>query len=334
LKIVAAKKTALDDAVDLALELLNAEDTVKTMDDRLKYADKFGKLTRTILKIGKSKELLSYNDINDFYASTLGRKHSAGELSREKAIEAFNVFLKDVVDWSCYLSLSGILGLPKGYVLGECAVVNFDDLPKSLKEEIADSWKHKFELNKGRLHGESFDSFQKREEKETYLGCTVSTIGFDKALETARRIGTQAISIYKIVYEWELPQIREIWASSKKLSGGTPEESVGQVSFPHFPTPNLEHYIEVLTKMVRAKTKCDIERNLILATEMRGLVQREMPNELKFLLAMMSMEAALSGGSGPIAWKLRERIALLLGDDPNWVHIYLKKGLTETVSAG
>jgi hypothetical protein len=65
---------------------------------------------------------------------------------------------------------------------------------------------------------------------------------------------------------------------------------------------------------------------------MYGMMESGTPLEMKFLLSVIATESLLMGKEDKdfLGWKLREKVAILLGDTPGWLRQYLgKRDLTE-----
>ena len=72
----------------------------------------------------------------------------------------------------------------------------------------------------------------------------------------------------------------------------------------------------------------------VSAIDIYGMMEEQTPIELKFLLSVMAIERLLLGKDDRdfLGWKLREKVAILLGDTPGWLKTYLGKSPKDTLT--
>jgi hypothetical protein len=120
----------------------------------------------------------------------------------------------------------------------------------------------------------------------------------------------------------------------KIVGGGYEERRIGDGWRSHYPIDELEHFSKLVSSMTRSAALSEIEQNVLSAIDVYGLIQRETPIELKFLLSVIALEGLLSAKYDIdfLAWKLREKVALLLGDNEAWLRQYLRRPFEEKVT--
>ena len=237
--------------------------------------------------------------------------------------------------YSFFFPLDELRGLPEGYQLGACKVQKFTSLPPQAQRYLSSFWKYVFERDKSTLIP-SFEDYQKRKTEQTYLCCDVQAIGYNKAVELAKRSANRSISIYNCLYMAELRPLNEYgFCVDKMVGGGYNERRISDGWRSHHPIDELEGYSKLVSSMTRIESISEIEQNVLSAIDVYGLIQRETPVELKFLLSVIALEGLLSGkyDFDFLAWKLREKVALLIGDDGAWIREYLQTPFDEEVTS-
>lgn len=70
---------------------------------------------------------------------------------------------------------------------------------------------------------------------------------------------------------------------------------------------------------------------MLVSTDVFGILDSESPLHVKFILTMIALESLLTRGdsSDYLGWKLGERVAFLIGDDPVWMAKHYDKNPTE-----
>jgi len=252
--------------------------------------------------------------------------------------------LKDITAEDLKNYLSKLLGTPDtyefffpalelfnfadGYVLGLCELHSFAQLPQQIQTKISSEWKYRYASEKNIYLVRSFDEYQERKRRETYFCLSVQALGNGKAIEKATRLANQGLNILKCFYLLEhAPRLVACHYKVGASSGAVREERFMWGWYNHRTDKEIEGYLRIVNDFVRKGTDDEIARRCLSAIDIYGMMERETALKLKFLLSVMAAESLLLGKDDKdfLGWKLREKVAILLGDTPVWVKQYLGK---------
>ncbi len=157
----------------------------------------------------------------------------------------------------------------------------------------------------------------------------------DKAIELATRIANQGLNIYKCLYHTEISPLKECKFWVDGIVGGVEERREHYSFHSHHPSDKLERYVKLASRMVLDETGGDeVSEHVVSAIDVYGLIHQETPIELKFILSVFALEGLLAGKDDKdfVGWKLREKVALLLGGFAFWIRYYLHREIDEPLT--
>jgi len=221
-----------------------------------------------------------------------------------------------------------LFGFPDGYKLGQCELHSYTQLPEDMQNHISSRWEYAYEREKIIYHSRTPEEYQKQKKQETYFCLKVEALGHNKAIEVATRLANQGLNILKCFYLLEhAPRLRECRYRVDTGYGGVRAERFQWGWHHHRVDQELETYVQLVNRFVEQATKDEIAKRTLSAIDIYGMMESETPLELKFLLSVMAAESLLLGKDDRdfLGWKLREKVAILLGDTPVWVKQHLGK---------
>ena len=156
----------------------------------------------------------------------------------------------------------------------------------------------------------------------------VESVGQNKARKKAILEARRNINILKIVYDIhgtlfdlhaESPFDYIYHMDKSKSTGGGYRNHGKETIFVR--RDFLDQMVSDITSMRINKHPSDLEKRLLNAVDIFGLVDDATPLHIRFLLCIIALEGMLlaEGEKDYLGWKLSEKVAFLLGDTPAWI---------------
>jgi hypothetical protein len=285
----------------------------KELQDYLSFDDLRDRLFHIVMYLGKDLKDITPEDLKNYLGKLLGAPDMYEFFF--PALELFN--------------------FPDGYILGSCELHSFTQLPQQIQTQISSEWKYRYEREKNIYLVRSFDEYQERKKRETYFCLSVQALGNEKAIETATRLANQGLNILKCFYPLEhAPRLVACHYKVGASYGAVREERFIWGWHNHWTDKEIEGYLRIVNDFVRRRTDDEIARRCLSAIDIYGMMEKETALKLKFLLSIMATESLLLGKDDKdfLGWKLREKVAILLGDTPNWVKQHLSKSPKDSLT--
>lgn len=302
---------------------------LKHYDER--WRGKFQELADLMLEDKRVASYLSVGDLQDrfrnpwLYADKVLSEFSDDDL--EKYLDYFF----DQPETYQFFFPHGILNLAEGYEIGLCVVHDFGNLPANLREHLIEDWGFRFERDKPARGPKTKEEYEAAKKREAYFCTDVKALGYEKAVEIATRNANQSLNIIKTVYIIDVKKLVRCYWISKTSIGGYDTESAPRESdwYPYRKVPELEGYAAILSNMVRKEDASELAKRCLSAVDIYGMIERETPLEVRFLLSVISLEGILLSKDDVaqgLGMRLKEKVAILLGDSHFWFVTYLEKG--------
>jgi hypothetical protein len=285
----------------------------KELRDYLSRDDLYDRLFHIVMYLGKDLKDVTAEDLRSYLGRLLGTPDTHEFFF--PALELFN--------------------FPDGYVLGLCELHSFPKLPQQVQTQISSEWKLTYESEKNIYLVRSFDEYQERKRRETYFCLSVQALGNSKAIEKATRLANQGLNILKCFYPLEnAPKLVACYYNVGASHGAVREERFIWGWHNHWTDKEIEGYLRIVNDFVRKGADDEIARRCLSAIDIYGMMERQTPTELKFLLSVIATERLLLGKDDKdfLGWKLREKAAMLLGDTPGWLKKHLDKSPKDTLT--
>ena len=295
------------------------------------YSEKLDKLAAAMFTSKELQEHISHEELRaafDDICYATQKKYE--QLTIEDVMAFLDRFYKKPGRYRFYFPARSVWGYPDGYVVGECSLHSFGYLPQNVRDKISSGWKQKCAGEK-EVHGSRTESdYEKSKMSETYFCVEVRAFGGRTAIETATRLANQGRNILKCFHHVShLPRLREYYVLKGRtfLHIGDLRYISGWEAHPTGAFPEQEKYVSLINGLVRNRESDEIVRKCISAIDLHGMIEPDTPNELSFLLSVIAIECLLLGRDDRdmLGWKLREKIAMLLGDTPEWFAWFLNK---------
>lgn len=223
----------------------------------------------------------------------------------------------------------GVFNLPDGYEIGLCVVHDFDHLPANLREHLIEDWGYRFEREKSARGPKTKEEYEAARKREMYFCTDVKALGYGKAMEVATRIANQSLNIIKTLYIIDVKKLTRCFWIAKTGIGGYDTEFTPQEPdwYRYKKIPELEGFVATLSNMIRKEDTSELARRCLSAVDIFGMIERETPLEVRFLLSVIPLEGILLGKNDKdyLGMKLREKVTILLGDTPYWLRTCLGK---------
>lgn len=294
--------------------------------------------------------------------------HLVNSQKKQLKILVDYAMLDPELDNNTYFFLIGVAdGFPPGYQIGLGKLYHFQQLPKLVKE----SWRHWKTFSKyGKIEevegGKGYvfvipEDIPPDEEayykEKWFIKIQIKSFGSfsaeRKAISTINRI-VSIIRLFCGTPEHYLPfyqegKLNSLWdyyCNDKTdvdldEKSEIPREQLGAVNF--VSTKNFllnftrmtefDNYISIINKIIEKdeNKRTDLETAIINAIDIYGTINAN--THLNLMLCMISLESLVMGGKQEnIAYKLAERIALLIGDSDEWLQYCLFSGIIDSIS--
>jgi hypothetical protein len=320
--------------ISVAQEILSIvqEYASQGKDDWLeKYEDRWSAAVEALVfQIRQNKSytnLLSDDDVRDRLRNI---SFETGKSLKDINLDDLRKIIEDLLRskrFDFYFPQLEAFDFPDGYELGYCALHNFEHLPGEVKTSITSNWKFEYDEEKQMYHVRSTDEYEKAKKQETYLCLSVTALGIDKATEIATTRANQSFNILKCTYPLEhLPRLKRCHWFTEGMSGSVGDFRYKLGWFRHSSSQIQERYIQNLTDLMKNGTD-QIAKRCVTSLDIYGMIERETPLKVRFLLSVIATEGLLLGDNDRdvLGWKLREKVAILLGDTPALICEYMKR---------
>ena len=272
------------------------------------------------------KRNFTRRDLSDLFLQIeIDLNKNLGEITKDELETYFNKLLSKTLTYKFFFPVSELRDFPDGFELGYGKLLSFGKLPEKIKADISYEWKWKYEKDKE--YSRTFEEYKERKENEKYLCLEVASIGHGKAILLATEKANKSLGILKVVYQAPLSILREcsFLVEEKKTSGMV--EGGGFLWAKHVEIAFLDQMIDQINKVFLKKDLNELEFRIKSSIATHGIIEAPTPLETKFLLTVISIEGLLVSENEKdyIGWKLREKIALLLGDSYEWLACFLNK---------
>ena len=292
----------------------------------------FQKLDELASLVFSNKELQDYLSLDDLRDSLYDITMHLGKDLKDTTTEDLRNYLGKLLGtpdtYEFFFPALELFNFPDGYILGLCELHSFTKLPQQIQTQISSKWKYSYESERNIYLVRSFDEYQERKKRETYFCLSVQALGNGKAIEKATRLANQGLNILKCFYLLEhAPRLVACQYKVGASSGAVREERFIWGWYNHRTDKEIEGYLRIVNDFVRKGIDDEVARRCLSAIDIYGMMERETALKLKFLLSVMAVESLLLGKDDKdfLGWKLREKVAMLLGDTPVWVKQYLGK---------
>jgi len=328
-----------DKILSLAWELVECmqqyfrDDPLHTWETKYRrlYSEIFDKLAAAMFTSKELQEHISHEELRDAFGDIC---YATRKKYEELAIEDVRAFLdrfyKRPGRYRFFFPARNLRGYLDGYVVGECTLHSFGHLPQNVQHKISSEWKYTYPREKEIYESRSQSAYENSKMTETYFCVEVRAFGRRTAIETATRLTNQGRNILKCFHDIShLPRLREYYFTKGRafLHIGELRYMSGWEAQPPDLFPKEEKYVSLISRLVRNRESDEIARKCISAIDICGMIEPDTPNELSFLLSVIAIECLLLGRDDrdSLGWKLREKIAMLLGDTPEWFTRFLNK---------
>lgn len=334
---VKARPKNFGEILTTAKELLRymAESDEKSWHEKYEamWTKKLDELANLVFASDYLAEYLSFRDLQDvFFNIVLSTGKDVKAITNED-LEAFlDKLLTNPETYEFYFPAIDLFNFPEDYALGVCVLHSFPQLPHDAQKYISSTWKFDYDKDKATYYVRSMEEYEVAKRKETYFCLEVYALGFFCAIEKATKLANQAVKILKCFYLLHdfLPNLGKCYYTRSRggQGGQTPYPRPQRLGgYSHQILPEIEKYLQVVNEFAKKGGNDDIGRRCLSALEIYGMIERETPVELKFLLSVIATEGLLLDKDDKdfLGWKMREKVAVLLGDTPVWMQTYLKK---------
>lgn len=294
------------------------------------WFQKLDELASLIFSDKELRDYLSFDDVRDrIYHITMYLNKNVSEITDEDLEKYLDKLLKAPTAYDFFFPAMELFNFPDGYNLGLCELHSYNKLPPLAQTHISSEWEYMYEREKVIYYARSLEEYQEQKKKETYFCVTVRALGHNKAIETATKRTNQALNILKCFYLLEhMPQLTACYyLVDNKSVGSVRGERFKWGWHSHRVISEIEEYIQTINGFLLNETDDEMARRCLSAIDTYGFIQSDTPLELKFLLSVIGIESLLLGKEDKdfLGWKLREKVAFLLGDSPVWFRIFLNK---------
>src|SRR5208337_1299356 len=271
---------------------------------------------------------LSYEDIRErIWNISAETGKSIKEITAGDLRQIVETILGPPKKFDFYFPQMEIFNLPDSYELGHCVLHTFEHLPKEVKDSISSNWELEYEEEKALYYVRNKNEYEEAKKQETYFCLSVSASGREKATEIATIRANQSFNILKCIYViQDLPRLKRCHWFTEGMSGAVHDYRYKSGWFRHSSNPELEAYVKNLTQLMKGESD-DIGRRCLTAIDVYCMIDQETPLQVRFLLSVIATEGLLLGKDDRdfLGWKLREKVAILIGDTTAWFVIYLQK---------
>jgi hypothetical protein len=293
------------------------------------WFQKLKELASLVFSNKQLQDYLSYDDLSDrLYHIVFYLSKDIKDITDEDLEKYLEKLLGAPESYEFFFPAMELFGFPEGYRLGLCELHSFPQLPPQAQTRISSDWKYRYDDEKAAYSASSIEDYEKQKKQETYFCLKVEASGFNKAIEMATERANQALKILKCFYLLEpAPRLRACHYLRGSGSGAVREERFKWGWYRHRIVSEIEEYVQTVNDFIQKRTDDEIARRCLSAIETYGMIESETPLELKFLLLVMATEGLLLGRDDKdfLGWKLREKVAILLGDTPGWFREFLQK---------
>jgi hypothetical protein len=286
------------------------------------YMQELNKMYEILKPIGKS-QYISVPDISEFYDNLVN--DNIQNLQYESLIDSLNnKILIEPYSYNFYFSIGRLYGFMTGFEIGTGSIYQFKDLPKEIKHSFSgllDGTKK----NKNFVMTKGVEDLQKR---ERFLHIKVESIGSNKAKENALFQLKSIINILKFVYSWQSSYFPEYIYSPFEfcvIDSKYRIPIVNPINKFDIPPPiiraaSFDSKVSELTVIVKKIDRNEIEKRILNALDIFGMIDASTPLHIRFMLCIISLEGLLLGEDNRdyLRWKLAEKVAFLLGDVSEW----------------
>jgi hypothetical protein len=228
-----------------------------------------------------------------------------------------------------YFPAAGMSGFPKKYRVGLCTIQEFSKLPRTARNCISSFRDRQFGM-KVKYHAGTLQEFKKTKRKEWYFCTRVSARDAREAATIAQHNALQTLKLLKSFY---LPErlrsdFGEYYYVGRDERGSEEKYlSPKVVTYHHTFLLEVEKYLRILSRLIQYKKQGEMARRCISGVDVFGMINYDTSLEVKFLLSVIATEGLLLGRDDKdfLGWKLKEKIAIILGDTPVWLMEYLGK---------
>jgi hypothetical protein len=293
------------------------------------WNQKFDELASLVFLDKRLQKDLSVEDLRDRLLNiVMHLNKDIIDITDDDLEKYLDKLLREPEKYEFFFPAMELFNYPEGYQVGLCDLHSFEQLPPQAQTRISSRWKSTYEREKVIYYARSLQEYEDLKRKETYFCLTLEALGNYTAIEAATRGANQALNILKCFYHLEhQPKLKACYYLSSGWAGGVSEERFKWGWHKHWEFPEIEQYVRTITGFARNAANDEIARRCLSAIDMYGLIEYETPLELKFLLSVMATESLLLGKNDEdfLGWKLREKVAILLGDTPGWYRQFLQK---------
>lgn len=242
-------------------------------------------------------------------------------------------YFRDPENYSFYFPARQLEDVQDSHRVGACDLHSFKQLPSLARKGIAQQWRHQYR-HEYYPFGNTLAKYREERKKDTYFCVEVKALGFFKAIETATELANQSLNVLKCFYLVNHPKLTKCYYSKGQTwIGGLEDFTPFRMRSSYYRViPEIEEHIKTVTRFIRSDESHEIAERSLLAIDIYGMIEEDTPVPLKFLLSVIAIESLLLSRDDRdfLGWKLREKVAILLGDTPGWLREFLKKDkLTE-----
>lgn len=294
------------------------------------WSAKFAELASLMFETNTVKQFLSFRDLWDDMSRVgmlLGKP--LNDITRTDLRRLLgNRYFRDPDTWFFYFPARQLHHAQDSHTIGACDIRPFSKLPSLARKGIARNWEHEYRLETYPFIN-TLAKYKENRKQETYLCLEVKALGIFKATETATRLANQSLNVLKCLYLVNHPKLTKCYYSrGQEWVGGLDDlVPIGLGSDSYRIIPGIEEHVKTITRFIRCNESHDIAKRCCLAIDIYGMIEEDTPVALKFLLSVIALESLLlsKDDKDVLGWKLREKVAILLGDTPNWLMEFLKK---------
>jgi hypothetical protein len=285
-------------------------------------------LFTSLQSIPNKENNVNYNDLFDFFTVlSLITKKNFAEITLDDLKKSIDLrILGEPFKYSFYFNIGTTGNFPVGYQIGYGKLYPLSELSDNLKNYISSYWEHDFPYEK--KFTKNLAEFMTHRKSEWFVHIVASALGHYKATEKAIEMMNKSMNIYKMIYH--IHSFHSVYSkSSFDYYYETGKGGMGSGSR-HDPMrgPNyvrVEFFDDQITKfneILNSDKKTELEKRLVNAADIYGLIDDFTPLHVAFVLCIFSLETLLMGNSEKdyLGWKLSEKITFLLGDKPAWFH--------------